>query len=372
MTTCSKAGSTFGLQLLWALTFSTLATIILQEAAARITIASGKNLGEILALKYRRAGWLKALLFGMVAFGCAAYQAGNILGAVSGLLLVFDVSQQLLVLLLGMLAAALLWAGTIRIIATVLAAVVFCMGLAFLVVAVQSSVSLTDAVGHALLPAFPENAALLVIGLVGTTVVPYNLFLASGISRGQDVREMRFGISLAVLIGGVISMAILLAGTQIAGEFSFQALAAALRTGLGEGAGVLFAFGLFAAGASSAVTAPLAAAITGQSLLGGDDKRWSVKSVRFRLVWAMVLGVGLGFGLSEVKPIPAIIAAQAINGVLLPVVAVFLWLAVNDRRLLPERFVNKGGLNVAMGAVVAVAAALGLYNLWKSLVSLTG
>jgi Mn2+/Fe2+ NRAMP family transporter len=246
------------------------------------------------------------------------------------------------------------------------------MGLAFLVVAVQSSVSLTDAVGHALLPAFPENAALLVIGLVGTTVVPYNLFLASGISRGQDVREMRFGISLAVLIGGVISMAILLAGTQIAGEFSFQALAAALRTGLGEGAGVLFAFGLFAAGASSAVTAPLAAAITGQSLLGGDDKRWSVKSVRFRLVWAMVLGVGLGFGLSEVKPIPAIIAAQAINGVLLPVVAVFLWLAVNDRRLLPERFVNKGGLNVAMGAVVAVAAALGLYNLWKSLVSLTG
>ncbi|MCB0548279.1 MAG: divalent metal cation transporter, partial [Phaeodactylibacter sp.] len=45
VTTAAKAGASFQLQLIWALAFSIFATIILQEAAARITLASGKNLG---------------------------------------------------------------------------------------------------------------------------------------------------------------------------------------------------------------------------------------------------------------------------------------------------------------------------------------
>jgi manganese transport protein len=369
VTTCSKAGAGFGLSLLWALTFSTLATFILQEAAARITVASGKSLGEIIALKYRgrNANWLKMMLFGAVAFGCAAYQAGNILGAVSGLMLLTDVPQAVLVTGLGLLAAALLWLGSIRAIANVLAGVVFLMGIAFLVVAFQANAAPAEMLAGAVMPAFPDNSELLIIGLVGTTVVPYNLFLASGLSKGQSISEMRWGVGLAVLIGGLISMAILLTGTQVPGEFSFQNLSQALANGLGPWAEALFGIGLFAAGASSSVTAPLAAAITGQTIFGKNDEKWSHRSKPFRVVWAVVLFTGLAFGLTDVKPIPAIIAAQAINGVLLPVVAVFLLLAVNDRRLLPGKFVNKTGWNVVMGIVVLAAAGLGLYNLWRAL-----
>ena len=89
VTTASKAGASLGMGLLWALLFSIVATIILQEAAARITIASGKNLGEILAIKYGADGRsrIKVLLFLAVAFGCAAYQAGNMLGALGGVAL---------------------------------------------------------------------------------------------------------------------------------------------------------------------------------------------------------------------------------------------------------------------------------------------
>ncbi len=368
VTTCAKAGAGFGLSLLWALLFSAFATLILQEAAARITVASGKNLGEIIALKYkgRNANWLKIMLFGAVAFGCAAYQAGNILGAVSGLMLLTDVPQAVLVLALGLVAIALLWLGSIRIIANVLAGVVFLMGVAFLVVAFQSKIAPAEVLMSAVSPSIPKNSELLLIGLVGTTVVPYNLFLASGLSKGQNVSEMRWGIGLAVLIGGIISMAILLTGTQVQGVFSFQNLAQALTNGLGLWAEALFGIGLFAAGASSSVTAPLAAAITGQAIFGENDEKWSVRSRQFRLVWGVVLFTGLAFGLSEVKPIPAIIAAQAINGVLLPVVAIFLLLAVNDRRLLPEKFVNKAGWNVVMGVVVLAAAGLGIYNLWRA------
>jgi hypothetical protein len=75
---------------------------------------------------------------------------------------------------------------------------------------------------------------------------------------------------------------------------------------------------------------------------------------------------------SEVKPIPAILLAQALNGVLLPLVAVFLLLSVNDRRLLRRDGLNGVPGNVALGAVVAMTVMLGLNNVAKALVAAFG
>ena len=87
ITTAVTAGSSYGLDLLWAIFFSAIACLILQEIAARITIASGKNLGQVLTQKFgtRKGRFLKFFIGGSVILGCAAYEAGNILGAVSGL-----------------------------------------------------------------------------------------------------------------------------------------------------------------------------------------------------------------------------------------------------------------------------------------------
>jgi Mn2+/Fe2+ NRAMP family transporter len=84
-----------------------------------------------------------------------------------------------------------------------------------------------------------------------------------------------------------------------------------------------------------------------------------------------VLLVGVGFGLSGIQPIPAIIAAQAFNGVLLPLVALYLFLAVNDRALMGEA--RNGRLaNLLLGAVVLVAWILGARNVWLALSRLFG
>ena len=91
----------------------------------------------------------------------------------------------------------------------------------------------------------PNGAGVLALGLVGTTVVPYNLFLGSGIARGQDVRELRFGLIVAVGLGGLISMAVLVVGAALDGAFSFQALAGILGDRLGPWGARLFAVGLF-------------------------------------------------------------------------------------------------------------------------------
>lgn len=342
--------------------------MVLQEAAARITIASGKNLGQIIALKYQQSNRrLRWMLFIAVVIGCAAYEAGNLLGAVSGFMLITPVPKPILTLIVGIFCAVILWVGTIKIIAKVLGLVVALMGIAFIYVAIQSPVRLGEFVWASIVPAMPEASALLVIGLIGTTIVPYNLFLASGISRGQSVVEMRWGISIAVLIGGIISMAILVAGTEVTEAFSFEAVAAALSGKLGTWATAFFGFGLFAAGMSSAITAPLAAAVTGQSLLANENEQtWASHSRNFRLVWAMVLGIGMVFGISNIQPIPAIILAQALNGILLPVVATFLLLAVNDRQLFPAIYRNSLLSNLLLLLIVGVSCFLGLYNILKA------
>jgi manganese transport protein len=82
--------------------------------------------------------------------------------------------------------------------------------------------------------------------------------------------------------------------------------------------------------------------------------------------------VGVAFGLAEVRPVPAIILAQALNGVLLPFAAIFLLLAVNDRRLLDERALNGAVSNVLMGLVTAVTVLLGVSGVVRAAFAAVG
>ena len=370
VTTAASAGAGYGFALAWALVFSTAACLVLQEAAARLTVVSGRDLAGALRDSFRgRAG--RALVWtlagGGILIGCAAYEAGNILGGAAGAALGVDWPTWALTLLLGAGAAALLWIGAPEIVARLLALAVALMGVAFLVTAWSLGPDVGALLRGAFVPTTPGESGLLVLGLLGTTVVPYNLFLGSGIAAGEELEEMRFGLSVAVILGGMISLGILVVGTALSGELTFPALATVLAERLGGWAVILFALGLLAAGFSSAVTAPLAAAVTLRGLAASpDDPAWSPRSLRFRLVWGSVLGVGVLFGLLQVQPIPAIVLAQALNGLLLPFAAVFLLIAVNDRSLMGEG-VNGAFANLVAALVVAVSVLLGLRQVLPAL-----
>ncbi len=413
VTTAALSGASHGLALLWALGFSIVATLVLQEASARLAAASGRDLAQALRESYRHGpagAVVLALVIGAIGVGCAAYEAGNLLGAAAGAQLLLGVSPATLALVAGGAAAVLLWVGAPRMVANSLALLVALMGVAFLVTAG----SLLPGLGpflHGLLvpsmPSQPAGAGLLVLGLVGTTVVPYNLFLGSGLASGQRLSEIRFGLGVAVILGGVISMGIVVVGTAVPGEFSYAAVAAALSARLGSWAAGLFGWGLAAAGLSSAVTAPLAAALTARGLFGrsaGDgrsgpggrerseegadessdedsresshevweDPGWAPSSWRYRGVWIAVLATGVAFGVSGVRPVPAILLAQALNGVLLPVAAVFLFLAVNDRRLMGREALNGPLANLLTAAVVTVTVVLGAAGVLRAAASTFG
>jgi Mn2+/Fe2+ NRAMP family transporter len=374
VTTAASAGAGFRCSLLWALLFSTFACLLLQESSARITIVSGLDLGQALRQRYRASSCgrpVLLLVFGAIFFGCAAYEAGNILGGVAGAQLGTDLHPRLLTAICGAGAAILLGLGAPKTVARLLGLVVAVMGIAFFVTAWRLLPEPAEMLSGLLIPRLPAGSGLLVLGLVGTTVVPYNLFLGSGLARGQTLPELRFGLTVAVLLGGLISMSIVIVGAAVEGPFSFESLAGLLDLRLGVWARFMFAAGLFAAGFSSAITAPLAASVTARSLFG-EKEGWSSRAWRFRAVWVTVLAIGLGFGLAGVRPIPAILLAQALNGMLLPLVSIFLLLAVNDPKLMGIEGINGWPANVLLGSVVAVTLLLGLGSVVRALAEAFG
>lgn len=372
LTTASQAGASFKLHLLWALSFSTLACIVLQEASARIKIISGLNLGQ--AIRQRFPGkssqiGIKEFILGGIVLGSAAYQAGNIMGAVAGVQLVASWPKAWIVTLLSVLAFLILNIPSLQIIARILGAVVAFMGILFFSTAALIAPSWGELFYSAWVPHIPSGSGLLILGLVGTTVVPYNLFLGSGVSsKKQSLSEMRFGLSMAILLGGLISMAVLVVGTIVNDPFTFARLAEALSEKLGGWATYALAGGMLAAGLSSAITAPLASAITAQSLFQqSGNSRWSTQSWYFKAVWGFVWGVGFAFSLANVKPIPAIILAQALNGLLLPFISIFLVFVVNDPKLVGKEGLNSRLNNFFLGLVVMLSAWIGIMNIVKAI-----
>jgi Mn2+/Fe2+ NRAMP family transporter len=370
VTTAARAGSDFRFALAWALLFSVIACLVLQEASGRITVLTGKELGGAIRGRFAGSSWASQvpLLVAIgIILGCAAFEAGNLLGGVAGLRLVVDVSPATLTLIAGGAAGLLLATGNTRWIARVAGALVAVMGIAFLVTAIRLGPELGELMKGLLVPSIPAGGTVMVLGLVGTTVVPYNLFLGSALARDSNLGEMRWGLAVAVIGGGVISLGVLVVGSALGGGLEYERLAAVLGDRLGRGAEASLAIGLFAAGFTSAVTAPLAAALTARSLLGEKgDPRWHDDSLRYRAVWIGVLITGMAFGVADVRPIPVIILAQAFNGLILPLVAVFLWVAVTDRGLLGVG-VNSRLQNVVMGLVVLACVVLGLRGLLAAL-----
>ena len=103
--------------------------------------------------------------------------------------------------------------------------------------------------------------------------------------------------------------------------------------------------------------------MAGSSLLGaGNKEAWRPGSKNFRLVWGTVLGIGVLFGMLNFRPIPVIILAQALNGFLLPFMAIFLLFAANDRTLLGA-YANGFWANLFTLFIVGVTTLLGLHNI---------
>jgi len=372
--TASAAGANFGFVLLWALLFSLIATVVLQEMAARLGLVTGEGLSQALRTTFNNPALSRAavlLVVAAIGVGNAAYEAGNISGAALGLQSLLSFSTSVCALLIGGLAALLLAGGGYKLLEPILIVLVLIMSMVFVLTMLMIDLDLGAMMAGLFKPSMPSGSALTVVALIGTTVVPYNLFLHANIVqekwRGTDtaqaIKESRGDTVISIGLGGLITLAVMstsaVAFFNTGAQFSAASLATQLEPVLGTAANSFFAFGLMAAGLTSAITAPLAAAyaVTGAMGWPTDFNDW-----RFKLIWMLVLAVGTLFAALGTKPIAAILFAQAANGILLPVTAIFLIIIMNRVDLLGE-YRNRLVTNMLGVTVVVAVSGLGLWNL---------
>lgn len=344
VTLCTLAGVNFGYALLWAMLLSVFATIVLQEMAARLGIVSQKGLSEVIREEINSPilrSLALVLILSAIVIGNAAYEAGNISGGALGLQALFGNPEivvgssnfTVIPIIIGAVAFILLYIGNYKVLEKTLVTLVVLMSLAFLTTAIFTKPDFLEVIKGMLVPKFPDNSILTIIGLIGTTVVPYNLFLHASLAKTKwksksDLSYARKDTVIAVVLGGLVSMSIIVSASAIPHQDISNAsdLAKGLEPLFGVNAKYFLSIGLFAAGITSAITAPLAAAFVASGCLGWKT---NLKSLRFRAIWMFILVLGVIFSSIGFKSIEIIKFAQVANGLLLPVIAGFLLWVVN-------------------------------------------
>ena len=378
VTLCTLAGVKFGMSLLWTLLIAVLASITLQSMAVKIGIIGKKSITEALKdeisnpiIKYI----IITLIFMTILIGNTAYEAGNISGAVMGLETLFgqikidfkDFSLNIHAIIIGLLAGALLWIGKYRIIERCLIGLVIIMSIAFLFTAIATRPSLLSVLSGLLSFKAPAGSLLTIIGLVGTTIVPYNLFLHAELvkEKWNDKGDLKFALKdliIALGLGGLISLSIVITASSIKATDinTVGDLALGLESVFGTFSRHFLAIGLFAAGITSTITAPLAAAYV---VCGCFGLSTNLQSNYFKFIWLSIILFGVFFYATGLKLITIIQFAQITNGVLLPImVGLLLWM-VNKSSLLGN-FKNNNSQNAIGFTIIVVSLFLSLRTLF--------
>ena len=368
VTTASVAGASSGVSLLWAVAISVLATIVLQELSIRSALSTNQDLAPLIRQFGHDRGWgvpIALLILCSVGLGNAAYQSGNLAGAAMGLSGATPVRFIHAVLVTGSFAAGLILVDRYRLLERAMLILVGLMTCLLTGLAVACLPELITAHRQVVSNVHAFDATV-VLALIGTTVVPYNLFLHatavrhrwSGIALADALRQARMESAGAIVVGGVVTAAIMIVATVvIAGDTSRPALEA-LQVGIDQrfpdiGRWAMGA-GLFAAGLTSAIAAPVAA---GWAVCGVMGWNTSSGSKAFKGVALMVLAVGMLFAIFAARPVALIVLAQATNAVLLPLVALVL-LAIVNSPLIPHDYRNGWPQNLIVTGVIGVVLLL--------------
>ena len=370
VTSCFTSGASYGTTLLWAILFSTLSVIIMQTMSSRLGIVTQKGLGEALRTKYTNKGariFLAILVIAAVFIGNVAYETGNVSGSILGIQAIspaLDTPTMKIVLacIIGVVAFILLFSGSYKYIEKFLTALVMIMGFIFLICAFVSKPDWSAVLHDLFVPSAPDGSSWMTIAaLMGTTVVPYNIYLHASSSAKKwnnpedDIKTSNLDSILAIGLGGIISMAIIICASLLLGNpeadiANGKTMALSLTPLLGSWASVIFGIGLFAAGFSSAITAPLSAAFASSGILGwGED----MKKFRFKIIWLIVLAFGIVATCTlGASPKEIILFAQAANAFLLPITGILLVITCNDKKLMGK---YKNGIVINILAIIVIA-----------------
>lgn len=373
VTLCTIAGASFGYSLIWAIILSTFSTIVLQEMSLRIGLVTRMNLAEVIRTSIKSVllnRFIILLIISSILIGNAAYEAGNITGASLGISAIFNnQSFNYFPVLIGIIAFIILYQGDYKIIEGSLIFLVIVMSLSFFITAIITKPDITNLLNGMFKPKINSDNLIIILGLIGTTVVPYNIFLHSSLvsEKWNSINKLkvaRLESFISILLGGIVSLSIIITAASVPNQnvTDVMDLAKGLEPLYGKFAIYFLGLGLFASGITSSITAPLAAAYVAKSCFGWND---SLKSRRFRLVWFFILLTGVLISMININPIEIIKFAQFSNSLLLPIIAIILLWLINNKNIISSEY-NYSYQNVLGFFIVIISIILGS----KGLISL--
>jgi len=346
VTLCTIAGASFGYSLIWAIILSIFSTIVLQEMSLRIGLITKMNLAQVIRINIKSKflnRLLLILIISSILIGNAAYEAGNITGASLGISAILNTqSINYIPIFIGLIAFIVLYQGDYKILERSLVFLVLIMSISFFITAIITRPDINALINGVITPKIDSNNLMIILGLIGTTVVPYNLFLHSSLvsEKWNSVNKLkvaRFESFFSILIGGLVSLSIIITAASVNNKDvnGVIDLAKGLEPLYGNFAIYFLGIGLFASGITSSITAPLAAAYVAKSCFGWQD---SLKSRKFRAIWIIILIIGVLVSMVKINPIEIIKFAQFSNSLLLPIIAIILLWLINNKNIISNEY----------------------------------
>lgn len=370
VTLCTIAGASFGYSLIWAIVLSTFATIVLQEMSLRIGLVTRMNLAEVIRTSIKSVllnRLIILLIISSIIIGNTAYEAGNITGASLGISAIINYeSINYIPVFIGLIAFVILYQGDYKILERSLVLLVIIMSVSFFITAIMTKPDITNLLNGIFKPKVNSSNLIVVLGLIGTTVVPYNIFLHSSLVSEKwnsidKLKVARIESFISILLGGLVSLSIIITAASVSNQnvTGVIDLAKGLEPLYGKFAIYFLGLGLFASGITSSITAPLAAAYVAKSCFGWNN---SLKSNRFRLVWIFILITGVIVSMININPIEIIKFAQFSNSLLLPIIAIILLWLINDKNIINPKY-NYKYQNIFGFFIIIISLILGIKGL---------
>jgi NRAMP (natural resistance-associated macrophage protein)-like metal ion transporter len=376
--TYSQAGAQFGYGLLWTLVPTTLALIVVQEMCSRMGAVTGKGLSDLIREEYG----LRTTFFLMIALVVTNF--GNVISEFAGIASsgeLFGISKFYSVPICAALVWLMVVKGSYKSVEKIFLFASF-FYIAYILAGVLArpnwSLALISTVRIPKLREFHDRDYLLmIITIVGTTIAPWMQFYlqASVVEKGvtrRDYAASRLDVIVGCCFTDIVAWFIIVACAAtlfVAGHQVKSAADAAfaLRPLAGNYAYILFAAGLFNASIFSASILPISTAYTvceGLGFESGVGRKFSEAPFFFWLYTFLIVAGGGVILAPRINYVKIILLSQALNGMVLPLVLIFMVLLVNKKELMGD-YTNSRLANLVTWATTIILIGMTVVLFWS-------
>jgi manganese transport protein len=373
------AGARFGYKLLWIILVSNMIAILMQTLAAKLGIATGKDLAQNCKSKYSKP--VNISLWFTAEMAMIATDFAEFMGSAIAIKLLFNIPLLHATIITGIDVVLILalqrygfrWVETAIIL--FVATIMFCYVIELFFASPQWELI----PGGLLTPSINSSSILVAIGILGATVMPHNLYLHSNIIQTRflfnednvSIKKKVLGFAkldnvIALNLAFFVNASILVMSAAAFGSRGLQVAEIeqahiTLEYLFGAAAAVVFAIALLASGISSSTTGTMAGQIVMEGFLNIKIRPW-LRRIILRLIVMIPAIIAIAVG---IDPLRMLVLSQVVLSFQLPFAIVPLLLFTSNKALMGE-FTNKKWVNV-LGIICAVIIiALNIYLLYAT------